>query len=423
MSTKTAVLKPLRRLVNWDANYRIGDVLAIRRSIERFGFLGALRTRGNVVYAGNHVLKALKELEAEGAEPPQGIQVRSGRWYVATIPIDHLTESEAVAFAIADNRTAELATNDAEKLLELLGHSRETGLLEFTGYDDDAFAALLRECGGEENVPPIEEPEDVQPDEKQSRVLPGDLWGLGDHRIICGDSSDAETVTRLMNGEKAILFATDPPYFVDYNGDNRPSEGKDWSHVYNEISEKDAPAFLAKVLRNAIEHCYPDAAWYVWHADTRRRMIEEVWDELALLFHQCVYWIKPVPVITYNTYHVQHEPCMHGWRRGNKPPSRNSHAERAKSVWVVDHDGSKIVRGNEHPTQKPLELFMIPMRTHTLPGELCLELFSGSGSQILAADSLGRRCYAAEISPVFVDVAIRRWENATGKEAVLIERR
>ena len=152
MPTTTTTLRPLHELENWEANYRIGDVLAIRRSVERFGFLGALRTRGNVVYAGNHVLKALKELEEAGTVPPAGIVVKSGRWHVAIIAIDHLSDEEAVAFAIADNRTAELATNDAEQLLALLGITETAGLLKYTGYSETDLTDLLGECGPGESA-------------------------------------------------------------------------------------------------------------------------------------------------------------------------------------------------------------------------------------------------------------------------------
>jgi len=421
-TTQHIQLVPLASLSEWPGNYRRGAVDAIATSLSRFGFNGAMRVRGGTVYAGNHVLKALRELKTQEEKPPSGVIERDGDWQVPIINIDHLSEEEATAFAIADNRTSELGSNDNEILSKLLADLRISDLMAFTAYNDDDLAEMLRASPLVEQE--VVDAEPLAPEEiTDLRVQRGDIWECGEHRIMCGDSASPEDVALLMAGEKAQLFATDPPYFVDYDGDNRPGEGKDWSHLYNEISSKEAPAFLRQVFENAIAHTDANAGWYVWHAETRRGIIEKLWEELGVLFHQCVIWVKPVPVITYCMYHYQHEPCMHGWRRGNKPRMADANADRPKSVWFVDHDGRKTVSGNEHPTQKPLELFMIPMRTHTLPGDIVLELFSGSGSQLMAAENLQRKCRAMELQPVFVDVALRRWEAATGKEAVLAHRR
>ena len=418
----TVAQNPLSRLRAWPRNYREGDVEAIGRSIRRFGLNGALRIKDDVVFAGNHVFKALVQMKEAGEDPPTGVTADGEEWIVPTISLGHLSEAEATAFAITDNRTYELGTSNLPQLTELLLECRsDESMVDVIPYDDADIAQLLREIG--ESATETEEDTVPAPNIDDCRVKPGDIWVLGEHRIMCGDSSSAEDVSLLMDGKKASLFSTDPPYFVDYTGDSRPGEGKDWSHLYHEISAPEAPAFMRKVFQNAIEHTHANAGWYVWHADVRRRFLEELWEELGVHFHQTVVWVKPIAIMTYSTYHFQHEPCMHGWRKGHRPLFADSNKARPSTVWNVDYDGKNANVGKEHPTQKPLELFAIPMRTHTLPGDIVLELFSGSGSNLVAAEQLGRRCYAMEIQPVFVDVAIRRWEAISGQEAVLAHRR
>jgi DNA modification methylase len=244
----------------------------------------------------------------------------------------------------------------------------------------------------------------------------GDLWELGTHRLLCGDATDSAEVTRLMDGRVARLFSTDPPYLVDYTGADRPSHGKDWSSVYHEIDIKDAPSFLRAVFANACEHLADDAAFYCWHAHKRAALVEQLWSEIEVINHQQIIWCKPTFTHGYSYYPWQHEPCLMGWRRGHKPPHDGDNSANS-SVWHVDWAGAARIVGNEHPTQKPVELFAIPIRKHTRPGDICYEAFSGSGSQLIAAEAEGRVCYALEIEPRFCDLAIRRWEELTGKTA------
>jgi len=249
----------------------------------------------------------------------------------------------------------------------------------------------------------------------------GDLWELGTHRLLCGDATDATDVARLMDGRAARLFCTDPPYLVDYTGAGRPSRGKDWSSVYHEVDIIDAPAFLGAVFTNATQHLAIDAPWYVWHAHKRAALIEQIWAELGVVNHQQLIWCKPSFTHGFSYYPWQHEPCLMGWRKGHKPPHDGDNASMS-SVWHVDWAGAARITGNEHPTQKPTELFAIPMRKHTQLGDICYEPFSGSGSQIIAGEAEGRICYALEIEPRFCDVAVRRWELLTGNRAVRVPR-
>jgi len=268
------------------------------------------------------------------------------------------------------------------------------------------------EGSGDVDDPGPEEP----PETPVSR--PGDLWILGKHRLLCGDSTNEDDVARLMGDDTAALLSTDPPYCVDYTGADRPQDsGKDWSSKYREIEIKDLGEFLRAMLKAVLPRTRDSAAIYVWHAHLQYPVIDAVFQQFDILRHQPIIWVKPSSTFTYAYYRWAHEPCLFGWRQGHKPP--HYLANGMTSVWEVDWEGKRRVVGNEHPTQKPLRLFEIPMEQHTKRGEVVLEPFSGSGSQLIAAECLRRRCRAMEISPAFVDVAVRRWEQATGKEAVL----
>ncbi|MDH5528347.1 MAG: DNA modification methylase [Nitrospirota bacterium] len=341
---------------------------------------------------------------------------------LAEVPVhiaEGLTPAQVRAYRLADNRLHEDAEWDEDLLrIELAGLDAVEFDLGLTGFADEELSRLLGEAVegqeesgiGDDDVP---EPPEV-PVSK-----PGDLWILGDHRLLCGDSTKPEDVDRLMAGEKPALFSTDPPYIIEYTGADRPREGKDWSDVYREIDIKDAEGFLRGVFENGLRVCRENAAWYCWHAHKRAALIERIWTDLGVLNHQQIVWVKPIATMTYSCYPWKHEPCLMGWRQGHKPPHKGDNTHQVTSVWSLDWEGAPRPIGNEHPTQKPLEVFAIPMRQHTDPGDICYEPFSGSGSQLIAGERLHRKVRAMEISPVFVDVAIRRWQEATGKEAVL----
>jgi len=285
-------------------------------------------------------------------------------------------------------------------------------------------------------------PDDIPEVPEKAITKKGDLWILGEHRLLCGDSTNEKGVARLMGGQKASLFATDPPYCVDYTGLNRPKNsegrkgGKDWTNTYHEIDIKDAESFIRDFYSVGLKHAKKNAAIYLWHASRRRKEIDKVLEELSILIHQNIVWVKPAFVLTYSIYPWRHEPCLFGWQKGHKPFFRVSRSkvssvweiglirtgnptmpEYYTDIWYVDWQGKKRNTDIKHPTVKPTEVFAIPMRVHTKPGDICYEPFSGSGSQIIAAERLNRRCFAMELEPVFVDVAVKRWEDFTGKRA------
>jgi len=400
---------PVDRLIPYARNARThdeGQVAQIAGSIAEFGFVNPILigADGGVI-AGHGRLMAARKLGLDD---------------VPVIRLGHLSETQRRALIIADNKIAENAGWDEELLrLELTDLKAEDFNLDLTGFDLSEIDRLLQ---AEDDGPSSEtqEGDDEVPEppvEPVSRM--GDLWLLGDHRLLCGDSTNIDDVKRLMNGEKASLFATDPPYLVDYTGADRPHGGHDWSDLYREVDIKDAAGFLRAVFTSALSVCQDNAAWYCWHAHKRAALIEQIWSALGVLNHQQIVWVKPAAIPTHSYYPWRHEPCLMGWKQGNKPPHKGDNSHSVTSVWELDWEGSARPVGAEHPTQKPIEVFAIPMRRHTQSGGICYEPFSGSGSQIIAGERLGRSVRAMELQPVFVDVGVRRWEKATGKSAVL----
>ena len=245
---------------------------------------------------------------------------------------------------------------------------------------------------------------------------------VGPHRIACLDSTKAEDVALLMNGEHASLMVTDPPYLVDYDGSghphswaNRPAtKDKTWD-AYRDHEQ--AVGFYAAFLNVALEEALtPDAAVYQCYAILRSEFIWQAWREVGLLPHAVCIWRKSRAVLTHSWFMWDFEPLMVGWPKGHQPKAKPPASERA--VWEI---GSAIEDGAAgiHPTQKPVELFRRPIEWHLAKDGVIYEPFSGSGTCLIAAEMTGRRCYAVEISPQFVDQAILRWQRFSGREATL----
>lgn len=373
----------------------------VAASLRRFGWQQPIvaRRSGEVV-AGNTRLKAAQTL---------GMTEVPVWWFDG----DDLA---ATAFQIADNRTHEFATWDDAELAALLQQLKAEDALDGVGYSTDDLDALVQQLREQEEADrQITDDGPSEPPVVATAKL-GELWILGDHRLLCGDSTNLKDVQRVMADDKAALVATDPPYLVDYTGERPNDSGKDWTATYREIDIEDADGFFKAVFTNVLEVLGHKAAIYCWHAHKRCGDLQRIWRELGILDHQQIIWVKPTPVFGRVYWHFQHEPCVMGWRKGDKPEHDGVHEHT--SVWTVDWDGKARVVGNAHPTEKPVELFVRPIKKHTKPGDIVFEPFSGSGSQLIAAERTGRRCRAIEISPPFVDVAILRWQKATGKTAV-----
>jgi DNA modification methylase len=397
----------LERLTPYAHNARLHSpeqITKIAASIVQFGFnLPILCDSEGEIIAGHGRLEAAR---------------RIGLAEVPVIVLDHLSEPQKRAYRLADNRLAEMATWSDELLraeLDALVKSGEIDL-DAVGWSADELDELL----GDE--PAIDTSADVVPEPPEVPISRrGDLFELGRHRLLCGDSQNPDDIARLLDGDKVALLSTDPPYCVNYTGNDRPihdgkPSGKDWSHLYREIDIKDLGEFLDRVMLAVLPALREQSAIYMWHAHVQQPTIAAVFERHGLLLHQVIVWVKPSATFGHSFYRWRHEPCAFGWKKGEMP----KHGMGAlDTVWECDWEGAARIIGNEHPTQKPLRLFEIPMEQHTKKGELVLEPFSGSGSQLVAAEKLGRRCRAMEITPTFVDVAIKRWEHVTGKRAHL----
>jgi len=352
-----------------------------------------------------------------------------------------VTDAEADKLLLTLDPLAGLAEADGERVKTLL----ETVRTESPAVED-----LLRRTAGDqvwrqihpeifgEPPPQIDKAGELQ---KKWGTAIGQLWCIGDHRLLCGDSTKPEDVVKLMNGERAALFSSDPPYAVGYDGCAHPQSwsnkgaaniNKDWTRQYIEahsadiVASKDSGVELYRgFIRAAIEHAIMrNAAWYCWHASKRQAMVERVWAEFGAFVHQQIVWVKTRAVLTYSVYLWQHEPCLFGWIKGEKPKTCRTEVgqymgEFPTTVWAVP---SSEAETDAHPTCKPCRLFILPMEMHTEPGEICYEPFSGSGSQLVAAQQTGRRCYAIEKSPPFVAVALERMA-AMGLKPELVDER
>jgi DNA modification methylase len=425
---------PLLALRGTPGNPKAHDLGGIKASIQRFGFTSPMlmnEVTGRII-AGHGRIEALILLRFSGVRTPDRIREIDGEWYVPVLRgVSFRNEAEAKAYLLGDNKLSELGGwNDAalaEMLREItadLGGDDLGKMLAGTGFDEKELAALMRgmEGDGAPKVGAIDPDDAVAPPAEPKAKL-GDLFILGEHRLLCGDSCAPKQVARLMDGRTAVMMATDPPYGVDYTAtkSGMPVGGLDdlqerWGDIANDaLSPDELGVFLSKMFAAAGAHMTPTAAYYVWHPSGElNHVFRTAMRSAGLLVHRQIIWAKPSFVLTRSgMYHWSHEPCFYGWREGNTPPWYGEKNQR--SVWAVGRDDGKAV----HPTQKPIALFEIPMLNHSKRGEVCLELFSGSGSQIIAGERLERRVFAMELSPRWVDAAVARWEAFTGKRAVL----
>ena len=418
--TISVALRPVAQLEPYDRNARQHSEASIERLvaiIREMGWTAPILVDGDGIVAGHkRRLAALSIYEAgERIRTPGGVELPDGM--VPVIDVTGWSEAQRRAYILADNQTTLESEWDEEVLRLELSWLEGTGIdMGLTGFDGDALAKALDASGneGEDSDAPVVIPE--LPRNPISRQ--GDLWILGAHRLLCGDATCRDDVRRLMDGERAVLFATDPPYLVDYDGSNHPTRNKDWSASYGttwDDSSQGAELYDGFIAAAVAEAITEDAAWYCWHASRRQAMLEACWERAGAFVHQQLIWVKDRGVLTRSHYLWKHEPCFMGWRRPNRPPKVAG--DTPPSTWEMPSFASD--ERPDHPTPKPLDAFGIPMRQHVARGGLCYEPFSGSGSQIMAGEANGRRVFAMEISPAYVDVAVQRWQAETGHKAVL----
>lgn len=377
----------------------------LRQSLGRFGAgRSILIDRKGRVIAGN---KTLEQARAQGLE--ELIVVPSdGRRLVAVqrTDLDLESDPEAKALAIADNRVQEVDLEwDSEALAALRG---EVDLGAF--WSPDELAELLGEdIRGEEEAPAprLDKALELaaawqtaggQLWEIPSRTVPGQS-----HRLACGDSSDPAVVMELFGGQKASLLATDPPYGVGFGVGSGPDSARRFGGIAgDEPGGAELQSFLESVFAVAVGYLREDAAWYLWHAQLTQGFFAAAAAAAQLLVHRQIIWCKSHFILGHGDFHWQHELCFYGWRQGHRA---RWFGDRAQStVWHVANPRV----ADAHPTEKPLELFSRPILLNTLPGEVCFEPFSGSGTQLCAAEAAGRLCFGIEIEPKYVAVALQR---------------
>jgi DNA modification methylase len=357
------------------------NLATIKASLSRFGQQKPIVVDADgIVRAGNGTWTAAKALG----------------WKEITVVRTALKGAEATAYAIADNRTAELAEWDDDALAQTLAalQIEDEALALDTGFDAKEIDALLA---------PDEVTEDEVPEPPADPITkPGDLWLLGEHRLLCGDSTKAEDVERLMDGATANLMVTDPPYGVDYDGGQANAKKRE------KLSGDDTTEVFHAGLSAAL-NAVPSGAWYIWHAGRYAEPVYAAIRKCGFDVRALIVWNKLKAHYGAPSAHYcqKHEPCLYAVRdsAGFCGPSNEV------TVWDIEQPH----RNEHHPTQKPIICMARAIRNHD--AKSVYDPFLGSGTTLIAAEQLGRKCYGMEISPAYCDVIVKRWETLTGKKA------
>lgn len=341
----------------------------------------------NEIINGHTRLKAAKKLGIEE---------------VPVIVADDLTEDQIKAFRIADNKVAELADWDEELLLA------ELDMIEM---DMGQFNIDMSELDSDDSSEEVVEDEfdDTPPEEPQAKY--GDIYQLGRHRLMCGDSTSVEDVEKLVGGGVIVdMLLTDPPYNVAYEG-----KTEDVLTIQNDnMDDESFRQFLTNAFFAADSVMKKGAVFYIWHADSEGYNFRGACRDVGWTVRECLIWNKNQMVLGRQDYHWKHEPCLYGWKDG----ASHLWASDRKQTTVLDFD--KPQRNGVHPTMKPIALFDYQIKNNTKGNDIVLDLFGGSGTTIMACEQNGRRGYSMELDPRYVDVIIKRWEDFTGEKAVKI---
>ncbi len=370
----------------------------VARSIQTYGFLNPIICDEDLNLAAGHT-----RLEAAR---------RLGMTEVPVIRVPGLTGSQFSGFAIADNKTAEIAQWDQELLSQIVSELNLDAEFDLSslGFDDMELTKLL-----DTSIAADEKDEDAAPPLPEEAVSkPGDLYILGEHRLLCGDSTDPESYRRLMEGEKIDCTVTDPPYGVAYM--SRGQKREQWGMIKNDDLSADAlELFLKQVFVNIASVSRSGATAYICHGISMagiRIAFERAFLSAGFHLSSTLVWCKQAASMGWQDYREQHECLLYGWVGDGHRKLTN---RRETTVWQIDREGDY-----RHPTQKPVALFSRAIRNSTIRGERVLDPFVGSGTTIIACEQLGRRCLAMELEPKYVDVAVKRWENYTGRKAELV---
>ena len=366
------------------------QVAQIAASIKEFGWTNPILVDGeNGIIAGHGRLAAARKL---------------GNTEVPVIELTGLSEAQKRAYILADNKLALNAGWDTDMLIEELKELKEMDFdLELTGFSDKEISDfLVEEVAGltdEDAVPDV-------PEEPKTKL--GDIYQLGKHRLMCGDSCSLTDMEKLCDGQLVDMWLTDPPYNVAYEG------GTGLTIQNDDMGDEQFRQFLRDAYVTADLVMKPGAVFYIWHADTEGYNFRGAAQDAGWKVRQCLIWKKSSLVMGRQDYHWKHEPCLYGWKEG------------AGHLWATDRKQTTILefdkpsRNGEHPTMKPVALFEYQMLNNTKGGDIVLDSFGGSGTTMLAAEKHGRYARLMELDPKYCDVIVKRWEDFTGKKAKLV---
>ena len=400
-TTTEMQLVPLSKLVPYINNARTHSpeqVTKLRSSLREFGFVNpVIIDRDYGIIAGHGRVMAARE---EGIEE------------VPCVFVDYLTEAQKKAYIIADNRFAQDAGWDEELLrieIEALqGMDFDVGL---TGFNDDEIADLFDANGKSEA-----EDDDFDLSaalEKAAFVQRGDLWTVGRHRLMCGDATSTEDVAALMDGKKANLIVTDPPYNVDFKSSNGLS-------IKNDKLENDKfYKFLLAAFHNMAANLEKGGAAYVFHADTEGLNFRRAFIDAGFHLAGCCIWVKNSLVLGRSDYQWQHEPVLYGFLQNGKHYWSKNAGRSQTTIWNFD----KPKKNKNHPTSKPLDLLAYPIGNSSRENSIVIDTFGGSGSTMMACEQTNRICYTMELDEKYASVILRRFvENGGDPKGVYVIR-
>ena len=396
----------------------------IKKSIEMFGMDDPIGIWKDEIVEGHGRLIACKELGMET---------------VPIIRLDHLTDEERKAYTLTHNKLTMNSDFDIDILQEELDNFDTIDMSDF-GFDIDL------DIDEEQEIVEDEVPE--TPEEPKSKL--GDIYQLGNHRLMCGDSTKEEDVAKLMNGVKADMVMTDPPYNVDYSSKNEMLNFSDKGSRIQKPIENDKidnfEKFIYDAYKNMANNTKEGGAFYIWHSEKEDIAFKEQLIKAGVYIHQTLIWVKNNFVLGRMDYQPKHEPCLYGWKEGaghyfvddrsqssviedEKPDIKKMKKEELVKLLeeiYSDKVSTTVIKENKphvsdlHPTMKPIKLLARLIKNSSKKEEIVLDLFGGSGSTLITCQQLNRKCYMMEYDPVYVDVIIERWENFTGQKAVKI---
>ena len=383
---KPAAYNPRKKLKKGDKEYE-----KIKQSLLKFGYVDPIIVNEDLTVIGGHQrLTVLKDLDYETAK---------------CVIVD-LPKEDEKALNIALNKIT--GQWDEALLADLLLDLQESDFnLDLTGFEPPEIDDILSNVHDKE----LSEDEfDVEEELKKPTLSRhGDIWQLGKHRVICGDSTKAETYKQLLDDRKANLVVTDPPYNVDVE----ETAGK----ILNDnMSDGDFYQFLLSMFTQVENHMEDDASIYVFHADTEGLNFRKAFKDAGFYLSGCCIWKKNSLVLGRSPYQWQHEPCLYGWKKKGKHQWFSD--RKQTTIWEYDRPKSS----KDHPTMKPIQLMAYPIQNSSMRGTIVLDPFLGSGSTLMAADQTGRVCYGIELDEKFVDVIVKRYIEVTGDTEVNVQR-